>query len=53
MSRLFSSSTHQLEKLKWKLNSTTVDVDWAQSYIDQAVNVVPGLGARVDSDVIK
>ncbi|KAI9721897.1 MAG: hypothetical protein M1828_004992 [Chrysothrix sp. TS-e1954] len=52
MPRFFSSSQQLAKTLKWKLNGTTDNVGWAKPILENAVDVVPRLRARVDSAVI-
>ena len=53
MSRVFSTSARHIKELKWKLNGTTEDVNWAQNILNKAVDQLAGLADKVDSGIIK
>jgi len=50
---MFSASARAAKALKWKLNGTTQQVDWAKKILESAVDEVPELATKVDSAIIK
>lgn len=53
MSRFLSTSARRIKELKWKLDGTTEDVVWATKSVNEAVEKVPGLAAKVENGIIK